>query len=99
MFVYADLFTLFGIGSAFTGLLFHRMKEVGGFRLRPWRFAFLIGSAVGSFISAGFYAHAGHTGQTTVSVPVQALALLSALANLSAVLIPPKGFTKRRNAR
>lgn|GEM_PF-4173470 len=99
MIVYANLFTLFGIGSAFTGLLFHRMKEVGGFKLRPWRFAFLIGSAVGSFISAGFYAHAGHTGQPTVTVPVQVLALVSALVNLAAVLIPPKGFTKQRNAR
>ncbi|MHB1681556.1 MAG: hypothetical protein ACYCYO_01830 [Bacilli bacterium] len=99
MIVYANLFTLSGIGSALMGLLFHRLKEVGGFRLRPWRYAFLIGSAVGSFISAGFYAHAGHTGQTTVSVPVQVLALMSALANLSAVLIPPKGFTKRRNDR
>ena len=99
MIVYANLFTLFGIGSAFTGLLFHRMKEVGGFKLRSWRFVFLIGSAVGSFVSAGFYAHAGHSGQTTVSVPVQVLALMSALANVSAVLIPPKGFTKRRNVR
>ena len=99
MIVYANLFTLFGIGSALTGLLFHRMKEVGGFRLRPWRFVFLIGSAVGSLITAGFYTHAGQAGQTTASVPVQVLALMSAMANVLAVLIPPKGFTKRRNSR